>query len=143
MPLRIFLDASALFSAAYSATGAARELLRLGVEEEVRLVTNAFAVTETRRNLGSKAPHAVPLLEAILSSLPLEIRPDPDVEAVLRAAVYVELKDAPIVAGAIEAEVDYLATFDRHHLLNVATVATRSDVTIATPGDILSAIRSD
>lgn len=34
----VFLDASVLFSAAYSKTGASRELIRLGIQGEVKLV---------------------------------------------------------------------------------------------------------
>lgn len=51
MIIRIFLDASALFAAAYSSTGAARELLRLSLEKRVQLITNQIAVEEAERNL--------------------------------------------------------------------------------------------
>lgn len=56
MTSRIFLDASALFAAAYSPTGAARELLRLGREGSVTVVTNQIAIEEAERNLTRKAP---------------------------------------------------------------------------------------
>ena len=56
MTSRIFLDASALFAAAYSSTGAARELLRLGREGSVTVVTNQIAIEEAERNLTRKAP---------------------------------------------------------------------------------------
>ncbi|MEZ4517147.1 MAG: PIN domain-containing protein [Chloroflexota bacterium] len=142
-PPRIFLDASALFAAAYSTTGAARELLRLGITGDVELVTNAFAVEEALRNIGRKAPDVLPLLEALLATLPITIHPAPSKTAVTTVAEYVELKDAPIVAGAIDAAADFLATFDRRHLLTVNVVAERSGLQVVTPGDILAQLRSN
>lgn len=143
MTPRIFLDASVLFAAAYSPTGAARELLRLALEGDVVLFTNQFAADETTHNLGRKAPEAVSVFQAILTVAPISVNLSPDEALVRAAAVYVELKDAPIVAGAIAAEADYLATFDKQHLLSVDTVAEQSGLVIATPGDILARLRAD
>jgi hypothetical protein len=54
---------------------------------------------------------------------------------------YVEPKDAAIIAAAIKAHPDYLATLDRKHLLDPPEVAARSGLTILTPGDVLARIR--
>ena len=43
----VFLDASALFSAALSATGGSRELLHLGFLGKLHLVISPFVVEET------------------------------------------------------------------------------------------------
>ena len=43
------------------------------------------------------------------------------------------LKDAPIVAAAIAAQVDYLVTYDRKHLLDPAEVTEKSGLRIVTP----------
>ena len=67
-PTRIFIDASVLFAAALSKTGFARDLILVGAREELTLVLSAFVIEETRRNLATKAPHALP--KATGTSLP-------------------------------------------------------------------------
>ena len=73
MTSRIFFDASALFAAVYSPTGAARELLRLGLDGSVKLVTNQIAIEEAERNLARKAPEGVTIIRALLAALPIEV----------------------------------------------------------------------
>jgi predicted nucleic acid-binding protein len=141
MTRRIFLDASALFAAAYSPTGAARELLRLGLEERVQLVTNQIAIEEAERNLQRKAPEGVAVFRALLAALPIAVNATPTLEEIEAVASVVVAKDAPILAGAIACQADYLATFDRQHLIGIEVNRITSKLAIATPGDILSAIR--
>lgn len=141
MMSRIFLDASALFAAAYSPTGAARELLRLSLEKRIRLITNQIAVEEAQRNLERKAPEGSAIFRAILNAFPIEVRPAPSKTEVEAAAVYVVSKDAPILAGAIACKADYLATFDRQHLIGIDVSHFAPKLVIATPGDILGMTR--
>ena len=138
---RVFMDSSALFAAIVSPTGAARELIRLAVEEEIQLVISGDAITETRRNISLKAPELEPLLDRLLVALDFEVISDPGREAVREAEAYVAQKDAFIVAAAKKADVDYVATFDRRHLIDPPEVAEKSGLRIATPGDILEEIR--
>lgn len=113
---RIFLDSSVLFAAAYSEKGYARDLLAMGIREQVILVISPLVMEETRRNLGSYAPATLPALERIFNLLPFEIS-SPLREDVLKAAEVVALKDAPILAAAKVAHVDMLVTLDQRHLL--------------------------
>lgn len=143
MTSRIFLDASALFAAAYSAGGAARELLRLGLDGQVILITNQTAVEEAERNLERKAPEAAAVFRAILAAFPIEVLPVPtqlEFEAAKAVAV---AKDAPILAGAVAGRADYLATFDRQHLIGLDVNRLAKTLVIATPGDILAKVRPD
>lgn len=64
-------------------------------------------------------------------------------EEVLEAARYTELKDAPIVAAAKKAEVDYLITLDRRHLLQPPDVALKSGLNITLPVELLHKIRRE
>jgi predicted nucleic acid-binding protein len=57
------------------------------------------------------------------------------------AAAVVVPKDAPILAGAVACGADYLATFDRQHLIGVAIRDFAPNLIITTPGDILGQIR--
>ena len=141
MTIRIFLDASALFAAAYSSTGAARELLRLSLEKRVQLITNQIAVEEAERNLERKAPEGVAIFWAILNAFPIEVLSTPDITEIQAAGEYVVLKDAPILAGAVASGAEYLATFDRQHLIGIDVGRIAPKLAITTPGDILGQIR--
>ena len=141
MTRRIFFDASALFAAAYSPTGAARELLRLGLEGRVALVTNQIAVEEAERNLQRKAPEGIAVFRALLAALPIVVNPAPTAEEIASVESVVVAKDAPILAGALACQADYLATFDRQHLIGIEVSRFTLKLVIAQPGDILSAIR--
>lgn len=138
---KVFLDASVLFSAAYSASGAARELFRLAQIGRLTLLTNEFALDETRRNLRAKVPHALPLFEQLIQSEIMNIVGDPRGAAILEAAAYTELKDAVIVAGALATRANFLVTYDRKHLINPPEVAENSGLEIMLPATLLERLR--
>lgn len=138
--IRAFVDASVLFAAAHSSTGASREIIRLAIREQVQLVCSQFAYNEARKNLLLKAPEVVADLETFWDTVDFEIvRPSKqDVEDAMR---YTADKDAPIVAAGKAAAVDYLVTLDKTHLLDKPEVAQGSGLKIVTPGDLLEEIR--
>jgi predicted nucleic acid-binding protein len=137
-PTRIFIDASVLFAAALSDTGFARDLILAGSRGELSLVLSAFVIEETRRNLGAKAPRALPFLETFLA-LDLMQVVDPPAVLVQQVGADIALKDAPIVAGAVHAAVEFLATYDRKHLLaQAALIRDRFGITVGTPEAILA-----
>lgn len=139
--IKIFLDASVLISASISATGASRELFNLANNNLIELTTNEDAAIEARRNLANKVPEGVVVLQLLLSTPIISVADSPTLENLGNALAYTVRKDAPIVAGAIETESTYLATFDRKHLINPPEVSQNSGLIIATSGDILKAIR--
>jgi hypothetical protein len=95
---------------------------------------------ETRRNLSAKAPRALPLFLAFQAASVAQTV-DPDPELVRRVAKVVVLKDAPIVAGAFEANAPYLASYDRKHLLRqAAVIKDYFGVAVDTPDNILAVI---
>jgi len=106
--IRVFLDASVVFAAACSATGASRDIIRRGIRGQIELVVSKLVLEEARRNLEAKAPEAVSSLEIFLQSAMFEIV-QPSGEEIRRATLYTAHKDAPVVAAAQKAEVDYLA----------------------------------
>ena len=112
---RLFIDSSVLFSAAYSASGHARDLIVMATREEVILVVSPLVLEETRRNLEESAPEIVPLFDLLVQSIPFEII-QPTKEKVLEAARVVVLKDAPIVAAAKSSRADLLVTLGQETL---------------------------
>ena len=139
--LRIFLDASVLFSAAYSSTGSSRALIREAIRGNLTLVVSPEVLEETKRNLEKKAPHVLDSYIALLSLLKPEIVETPSQEDVWEAEEYVHSKDAFIIAAAKKAKPDYLTTWDREHLLKVSEVAKESGLIIITPDELMAVIR--
>ncbi len=138
--IRVFVDASVLIAASYSPTGASREIIRQAIRGNVTLIASELVLEETRENLRAKAPEALVSLEQILDIVPFELV-QPTEQQVLQAASYTALKDAPIVAAAKRARVDYLVSLDRRHLVGVPEVAQRSGLKIVLPEELLKEIR--
>ncbi len=135
-PRKVFLDTSVLMAATISARGSARDLVNRGFRGEYELIISADVIEECARNLRAKAPEALPLFVAFLTLL--THRAEPTTERVAQAAATIEPKDAPIVAAAALVKADYLASYDRRHLLaKRAEIEEAYGIVTATPDDIL------
>ncbi len=110
--LRVFIDSSVLFSAAYSNKGNAHDLILMAARDEIRMVISELVMEETRCNLDDFAPETLPALERVFDSIDFEIV-NPIKDEVLDAAKLVTLKDAPILAAARVAGVDIFVTLDK------------------------------
>lgn len=110
--MRVFLDASVLFSAAYRETGSVRAFFTLAGAGACSLVSSAHGVEEARRNLVAKHPDRLADLEALL--VKIELCPEPGAATVDWAlSMGLPPKDAAILAAAVEARCQILATGDR------------------------------
>ncbi|HEX6016962.1 MAG TPA: PIN domain-containing protein [Burkholderiaceae bacterium] len=115
--MRVFLDANILFSAAKS-DGAVRALLRLLVERGHECWADAYVLAEARRNLQSKGPETLRVLDALLPHLNLAAAmPAAGSPARLPDAnlAWLPEKDRPVLAAAIRLGCDALVTGDRTH----------------------------
>lgn len=139
--IRLFLDASALFSAALSPTGGSREIMRLGYEGEVELFVSEFVLEEARRNLLAKVPRALPAFEAFVATAPFTVV-DATRAQVVSMARHCVLKDAPVVAAAKRARVDCIVSLDRKHLVGNRALEQAAKLRILTPGAALNLLRS-
>ena len=134
---RVFLDSSVLFSAAYSRRGHAYDLLQMAIRDVITILTSQLVLDEIRRNLADHAPDKLPFLDLALEQIPFEfVRPTR--REVLAAAQHVALKDAPIVAAARKAKVDFLVTHDKKHLLGRPALAAYVRAPIVTPKDAVA-----
>ena len=110
--MRIFLDANILFSAAYS-DSAVRRLVKDLCETSCSLVADPYVLEEALRNLEVHRPEAVVWLHDFSRSLTIvvtnrssrEIPPD----------IRLPDKDIPVLATALGAGCDILATGDSRH----------------------------
>ncbi len=110
---RIFLDANVLFSAAYPELSG---LARLWTLEGVELLTSAYAIEETRRNLAIDRTEALPRLERLTAAVSLV---DAPLSLKLPANIRLDQKDLPILLAAIHGKADYLLTGDARHFAHL------------------------
>lgn len=137
-----FVDSSVLFAAALSSSGASREILRYGIRGTVDLTISDLVLEEVRRNLVAKRPKAVTLMEVLIEAVRFRVV-NPSKRDVARAAQYTALKDAPIVAAAGRANVDYLVSLDRRHLVGQTVITQASGLNIVLPEELLRLIREE
>ena len=112
--VRVFLDANMISAAAHWPQGRARALFRLAAAGRCELVASPHAILEARRNLGLKSPRGTEALDALLERVEKVAEAGP--QMVESAAGHgLQGSDAPILAAAVAAGVDLLATGDRTH----------------------------
>jgi predicted nucleic acid-binding protein len=93
--IRVFLNASVLFSASYSKDGSSRDLLREAIRGNLNIVVSQHVLKETEKNLAQKAPSALPAFHELLTLVTVEVAKKPTLKELKRAATYINLKDAP------------------------------------------------
>ncbi len=139
--IRVFLNASVLFSASYSETGSSRDLLREAIRGNLKIVVSQHVLEEAERSLAEKAPAALPAFHELLTLVAGEVAENPTLKELKQAATYINLRDAPIVAAAVKAQVDYLVTWDRKHFIHDPRVGEKSGLTIITPDELMAILK--
>ena len=94
---------------------------------------------ELARNLRRKAPYLIRDLEQLLIAATLEVVPEALDDEIARWRDAGLGTDAPIVAAAVLAEVDYFCTGDRR-LLEKASLMQRAGLCVVAPGELLEAL---
>jgi predicted nucleic acid-binding protein len=132
--VRAFLDTNVLFSGIYSSHGHPKRIIDLGVAGSVQLVTSVDVVTELTRNIARKAPHLLLAVSEVLLQAELEYvtADDADVQQYREAGFGA---DAPIVAAAVAAEVDYFCTGDKRLVERVRRA--HLDLRAVSPAELL------
>lgn len=133
---KVFIDSSVLIAAAISPNGSARDLIMRSFRSEFRVVVSGLVIEETQRNLTNKAPKALPALQLFLETLNPEVV-SPNKTLILKVSRIIELKDAPIVAGAISTKANYLVSFDKKHLLRYKVeIKANFNIRVVTPNEL-------
>jgi predicted nucleic acid-binding protein len=138
---RVFLDTSVLFAAVLSETGASRLILKLGEAGTLQVWVGARVLQEADAVLARKAAGSKAFFALLLDRARVRVGPAPDQAALLQATAIVEYPpDAHILAEALAAEVEYLVSLDREHLVGNPR-ASELPFPIGTPGDFLAWFR--
>jgi predicted nucleic acid-binding protein len=137
---RIFLDANILIAGADSRSGASRAVLLMGEIGLIQLIVSHQVLTEAERNIRKKLPRALPNFVEQMTYLQLEIVPDPDEAESKRWEHLIEAKDAPILAAAIDAQVDRLISLNTKDFN--PDVGKQVGLIIQTPATFVQSIRA-
>lgn len=129
---RVFFDSSVLISASISATGKSRYLLNLSDKNKIKGISSRYAVLESERALIKKLPEALLMFQKVIQEANLEILDFPK-NIVKYEKMIKDKADAPILASAIEAKVDYLVTLNRKHFLSDKELQSKVDFKIIKP----------
>jgi predicted nucleic acid-binding protein len=128
VPLRVYLDSNVLFSASLSESSRFLDFWRL---RDVTPVVSHYVIGEVARNI--RFPDHNARLASLLRRT--EIVSDAD-NRMIPADVRLVSKDQPILAAAIAASVDYLATGDKNHFSHLYSRRI-TGVVVMNPADFL------
>lgn len=135
--VRIFVDADVLFAAAASGSehGASLVVLRLGEITLIDLFTSQQVIDEVERNLHKKLPTALTLFRLLVEKS-IDVLPNAPSSLVENFDGQADSKDLPILVTAIQAEVDWLLTFNSRHFYPPS-----DNIRIAQPGTFIQELR--
>lgn len=136
--IRVFLDANVYFAGFLSPKGASRLILEFIRRGKLTVVASRLVLREADRNLRRKTdPKTLKAFRRFLKETKIDVVPFVTAQILERYEAYIHPKDAPILAAAMEAEVDYLITLDRKHFLTPNVLSSSKRIKILTPGDFL------
>ena len=140
----VFLDSSVLIAALLSAKGGSFYILD-SYKDKFSFVTDEYVFGEVQEVIEKKLkrPDLRSSFLLTVGSVPVRIFPDARGAHFQTAKRTVNLKDAPILASALE-HANYLLTLD-HDFLNQKTksCAESAGVSIYTPGEFIERVRSE
>ena len=138
---RVFLDTNVLFAAVLSDTGGSRLILKLGEGGAVSLWVGSQVLLEAETVLTRKAARSKASFALLLDQAKVSVGPAPDQTALFQAKAVVDYPpDAHVLGEALVADVDYLVSLDRKHLVGNPR-ASELPFPIGTPGDFLEWFR--
>lgn len=134
--IKVFLDSSVIIAGLASPRGGSREILNLVELKILRGVISETVVREVSRNIEKKLPQCLPQYYQLFRSLPF-LMAEPTEPCLFRARELINQADSLILAAALEAQVEWLISLDKH-FLNLA--ADRLPFKVVTPRDFLFAL---
>ena len=134
--MRVFLDTNVLFSGLYSPVGAPNRVLEAASGGAFQLVVSANVLGELVRNVRNKAPHLLVDVNEFLNGASIEVVESPPASELEGWHDAGFGSDAPIIAAAVSAEVDYFCTGDRR-LLGDAERGKLGRLRVVSPAELI------
>jgi predicted nucleic acid-binding protein len=133
-PPSVFIDANVLFSGV-RATGTPAEVLALHAAGLIKMTVSRQVVEELVRTLRRKETRALPVAMAFFDGAPPVLAQDPHENDVDRLSGRINQDDAPIVAAALAADVQYFVTGDRQLISELKSIGP--PFAVLTPRELL------
>lgn len=130
---KVFLDSSVLIAATLSPTGGSFRLCKESNNGNLDLITNRYVCDEVSEVLLRKYPQMLQHFLKLLEWSKIRIEKNPRVASVRKAAVLIELEDAAVLAGAIGAKANFLASLDRRDFFTEKLRNAHLSLLIVTP----------
>lgn len=141
-PLKVLLDTNVVVSGLNSKTGASAGILTLSKQKAFTIFITPYILEEVASVIKRKFPKILPYFKQLVKADVFDLVPNPPATIVKRAArIISDLKDAAILATAMEEKVNFLITLDRKHFIDDSTVAKKSGLKIVLPKDFIRLFR--
>lgn len=137
---KVFLDTSALIAGIASVKGAARAVLQLAETGLIEVIVSRQVIVEADRNIEDKLPEMLSEYREFIKFLAPVLVDDPPRGEIKRFLTVINPDDAPILAAAVNADADFLITWDRKHFIG-KNIHIHSNMKIVTPGEFLKYFR--
>ena len=131
--LKIFLDTSVILSGLASDSGGSAKLLDAGKMKKFKLTATSYVFEEASRHL-SKLNIPPQKLERLLSAKIVKRIKDPpkNIASKFEKITY-DIKDTPIIAGAVKSASDFLISLDKKHILTPEVKRAIKPINVCTP----------
>ena len=136
--MKIFFDSSVLIASLLSDTGGSAKLLNLCEVKSLSGYISEDVVVEVEIVLNRKFPALLEIFRKNTAETNLIIVKFASSAKLKEASTWIkDPNDAKILAGAKEADVDFLVTLDIRDFIKDTSVSKKSGIKILTPGDML------
>jgi predicted nucleic acid-binding protein len=139
--VKVFLDASVILAGLASEAGASRILLLLSETKKLSVAVSELVLEEVKRNIKKKFTE-----KELLSFASWLKKAKPQIITVNRREIesyngIVISKDRHVLASTKKAEVKYLVTLDKKHLLKIDQEKAALSFKILTPGELITLLK--
>lgn len=140
--MKVFIDSSVIIASLLSATGGSTLAILFCETKMIDGFISPEVVKEIKLVIERKFPEKKKQFEKILTETNLRSIKLKDKKLITRAKKWIkDPNDAPILAAAKQANVDYLITLDIRHFIKDPNVTKKSGMRILTPGDFLEVVK--
>lgn len=137
--IKVFFDASVIFSAIYSKSGGSSKLALLTQKKKILGITSETVLKEVEGNAHKFGPAANDLTTFITENNFIVREKIASDELKPFISIVVE-KDAHVLAGAVSTRADYLVTLDKKHINNESVKRKINKPQIVSPKELLSIV---
>lgn len=135
--IKIFFDASVIFSAIYSNKGASFKLASLVKSGHILGITTQTVIEEVETNIFKFKGQNVKKIRQFIAEHNFIVRREISLSEIKPYTEVVETEDAHVIAGAILTSCNFLVTLDKKHLDNKIIRSKITQIKIISPRGLL------